>query len=166
MAWTEEMPAILRVMIGDTGPTGTYTDAALAKQIAVATRQVLGDTDFEDDYLVPYSTGTQTFDIVPDPTIEPYRDEDLINLSTLKAACMLIQSNATLKANQAIRIKDVTSEIDLRGVPKAYVDLIKSGWCAVYKEALNNYDMSGAGTVGSAIVGPFRVYAQSSYYCR
>lgn len=154
MAWQEEMTTVLRALIDDLDAT-TYTDDRLETLLTVAAFQVATTVDFPVTYVADPPNQT----ITPDPTISPNRDDNFINLVTIKAACIIDRGSASRVSGQAIRIKDGTSEIDLRGVPQAKMALLKQGWCATYEGEKTDYLTSQSGyTAGAAVVSPFRVF--------
>lgn len=156
MAWADETVAILRVMIDDVDTPQKYTDDRLSALVAVAAFQVNTEIDFP----VAFETDVVNVAITPDPSVAPTRDENFLNLATIKAACILDRGVSSRVGQQAIRIKDGASEIDLRSIPQAQIALLKQGWCAVYADAKQNYIVSQHGTmVGAAILSPFRIFA-------
>lgn len=161
MAWQDDMVEILRNLIGDTGATEVYTDAQLERVLLVAAFQVLQELDFDNDYSVSISGETLT----PDPTDVDTQDDTFVNLVTMKAACIADQGSAVVAAGRAIAVRDGSSSVDLRSVFKSKLDLLKQGWCAVYKDSKREYQM-GAGVAGAMVMGPFRLYAYGRSYRR
>lgn len=155
MAWDEEMNIITRALVNDMDST-KFTDDRINQAILVSIRFVTAYLDFNQEYIVDIVNESVT----PDPTINPYRDENLINLATLKCACIVDRGAASAAADQAIRVRDGQSEVDLRAAFKAKLDLIKSGWCAVYDETKTEYAYARSGeVVGAAVMSPFRLFA-------
>lgn len=155
MAWDEEMNIITRALVNDMDST-KFTDDRLNQAILVAIRFVQADLDFPIDYVVDIVNERVT----PDPTVTAYRDENLINLATIKTACIIDRGAAASAADQAIRVKDGASEVDLRSTFQAKLDLIKLGWCAVYEDMKTEYAYARTGQViGAAVMSPFRLFA-------
>lgn len=156
MAWQDELIPIVRVLINDLAGTPTYDDDRLEQLLLVACRQVNSEMTFDQDFVINVGNGT----LLPDPTIDPNKNDSFINLVTQKAACILDQSVAVIAAKQAISVKDGASAIDLRGVAKEKIELLKQGWCAVYRDTKFEYQtILASQTAGAAIMTPFRLYA-------
>ena len=158
MAWDEEIVSITRALIDDTSDTPTYSDDRLEQAIIVAARLVLQELDF----VQPFKASITDNSILPDPTDEENntRDESFINLVSVRAACIVDRGSAMRAAGQAIRIRDGTSEVDLRDVFKSKLALIQKGWCSVYDDMKFQYQSSQQSVVvGAAIIGPFRLFA-------
>lgn len=156
MAWSDETVAILRVLIDDVDTPQKYTDDRLSGLVVVAAFQVGNEIDFP----ITYVADSVNVLIVPDPSLGTNRDERYLDLVCLKAACILDRGVSSRVGQQAIRIKDGASEIDLRSVPQAQIELLKNGWCAVYQDRKQNYIVSQSGTVvGASIMSPFRIFA-------
>lgn len=159
MSWQTEMTPILRVMINDNVTPYKNSDASLQNTIVVAARLVVAQLEFLYTFAPVITSSAAT--ITPDPTDSASRDENFLNLVCTYAACMIDRGAASKAAGQAIRVKDGKSEIDLRESYKAYISLMKFGWCAVYDQMMEDYILSasgGAGTYGAVVMGPFRVY--------
>lgn len=155
MAWDEEMNIITRALINDIDAS-KFTDDRLNQAILVATRFVLAEVSFPIDYVIDVVNET----MIPDPTSAAYRDENIINLATVKAACIIDRGSAAEASGQAIRVRDGQSEVDLRDAFKAKLDLIKLGWCAVYIDMKTEYAYARTGQViGAAVMTPFRLFA-------
>ncbi len=158
--WQEESVTLVRAFVDDIDAT-RYTDERLETLVAVAAFQVRLEVDLPAEYEVDVANAT----IDPDPSDEDTRDENFVNLISLKAACIIDRGAASRVSGQAIRIKDGTSEIDLRAVPAAKLALLKQGgWCPVYEDAKDSYITGQAGgVVGAAVVSPFRVFVGYGY---
>jgi hypothetical protein len=153
--WTLEMPLILRHMINDVGATATYPDMRLQQLILVSAQLVQAELNLNQKYAVDVVNLT----IVPDPTGATdgfSRDDSFMNLVMMKAACIIDNSEARYAAGRGVMMRDADKQIDLRGVSEAKVTIWSKGWCQNYKDTRFEYMAGGAGTVGTAIVGPFR----------
>lgn len=155
MAWDAAMPRILRVMINDLGAAPTYADASLKEVLVVAGFQVSLELDFSQDFVCDPAAQT----ISPDPTLAASKDDSFVNLTCLKAACILSHGEAVVAARQAIAIKDGSSSVDLRAKFGSLAVLLQKGWCAVYDDQKLEYQAGQTRVAGAAVMGPFRTYA-------
>lgn len=149
MAWQDELVPMLRVMINDVGDTPDYGDDRLEDLILVAARYVNQELDFDWDYDVTFSTRT----LSPDPVTNG--DDAFINLTILKAACLVDQST--------YRSKMVISGLSVRCGPvamdtiqhlKGFKELLTVGPCAAYETLKKEWQLGNAKIV-KAILSPF-----------
>lgn len=161
MAWQDEMIPTLRVMLGDLSETApTYSDDSLEQTLLVAAKQVTAALVFDRAYAASVQNGT----LSPDPTLGDAANESFVNLVTLKAACILDRTEASLSARRAIVVRDGSSMIDLSKVAESKVRLIEKGWCAVYADAALEYQYRRTqGVAGAAVMGPIRLFAWESF---
>jgi len=147
MAWQDDIVTMLRVVVDDTGSNPLYSDSRLEEVIVVAAHMTKTDVDFDNDYTVSISDVT----ISPDPVGRG--DNAFLNLVTLKAACLLANSEYKTEAGRAISIRDGSSAIDQRGVAAA-----KKSWrdsiCEDYEKAEREYRI-GNSQAGKSIIGPY-----------
>ena len=161
MAWQVEMVRLVRYMIGDLDPSNqTYPDTRLTELVLVAAQLVIAELDFTQRF-VPDLT---TLSLTPDPTdrVGPpvTRDDSFINLACMKAACITDISETRTAANQAVQVRDGTSEVNLRWAAAARQALLADGgWCKKYDDSKLAYMMNRSHIAGAAIMGPFRVWA-------
>lgn len=156
MAWQEEWTILLREYVNDTSATPRYSDDRLEQALVVGARLVLTELPFPTAFVADVVNIT----ITPDPTATATRDDNFSNLAIAKTACIIDRGGASSAADQAIRVKDGASEVDLRAVFAAKQALLNKGWCAYYAEMKQEYQLSQQGTVvGAAIFTPFRLYA-------
>jgi hypothetical protein len=160
MAWDEEMVLIVRGLINDfedpdTGDAPVYSDDRLAQAILIAGQSVQTRVPFPINFVVDVVNGT----ITPDPTIRGVsRDENFINLTTLKTACMVVGGEIRQYTGQGISIRDGSSAISLSRNP-ASLKLMKETYCDEYENALYMFVTSGGfASVGEAIVGPVKAW--------
>src|SRR5262245_14031646 len=146
MAWDDELPIVLRVMINDLADTPTYSDDRLTQVLVVADRLVKQALEFQVDYVVD----VEDIDITSDPNAPPTRDDNFINLVCAQAACIIDRGAAIGAASQAIRVRDGSSEVDLRTAFQAKLALLEKGWCAVYQDMKDEYKLSQQGVVVGA----------------
>ncbi len=164
MAWDDEMVTIVRGLINDfedpdTGDAPTYTDDRIAQIVLIAGQQIQTRVPFTRTYAISISNETMT----PDPTTGT-RDENFINLATLKAACILVSAEVRQYTGQGISIRDGSSAISLSRQP-ASLKLMKDTYCSEFESALYAYTTTGGNaSVGEAIVGPVKAwYAGGGY---
>ena len=160
MSWQTEMVTLVRYMINDLTPPYTYTDERLQELVIVSAQLVVAELDFTQDF-VPDLTALS---LTPDPTDRigppPTRDDSFVNLVCMKAACVTDISETRTAANQAVQVRDGTSEVNLRWTAIArQVMLEKGGWCEKFDEYKFQYQLSKTHNCGAAIMGPFRVWA-------
>ena len=166
MAWPTEMTVILRHLINDLGtgsspgePTVfTYDDTRLTALLLVAAQLTQQDVTFGQTYTINISELL----LSPDPTLPPTRDDAFINLSILKAACIIDNSEARYAAKRAVLMRDNNFTVDNRGAAEAVLQIWQKGWCEHYANARYEFMAGNVGSAGGAIIGPFRVYA--GYY--
>jgi len=151
MAWQDTMVIMLRVIIDDMGSNPTYSDSRLEEVLVVSANLTKQDIDFANDYTIGVTDST----ITPDPTDTP--DNGFINLVTLKAACLLANSEYKTEANNAISVRDGSASIDKRGVAAAKKDW-KDSICKDYDRAEKEYKL-GNSNAGAAIIGPYNLHA-------
>lgn len=154
MAWQDDMVEILRVMVNDMDEEA-YTAAKLERVLVVSAFQVLNEVDFPQDFSVSISQTS----ISPDPTVPAYRDNSFVNLTCLKAACVIDRGGAVTAAQRAISVRDGGSAVDLRGVFQGKLALLEKGWCAVYEDQKFEYLVGEGRVAGAVVMGPFRQVA-------
>lgn len=148
MSWQTEMTTLLRYTINDSESPQEYTDARLQTLIVVAAQLMLAEVDFSQGYIVSIgATG-----IAPDPTQVSPKDNAFINLTVLKARCILAQAEARKAGQKALSIKDGPSAIDGGGVSNAAKAWMTTA-CLEYEQAEFSY-RAGDLSAGRAIVGP------------
>lgn len=157
MAWQDTTLTLLRVYINDLDETAyRFTDERLEQMIVVGMWRVQQD----DDTFADFTVDVVNVDVTPDPTATATQDDSFVNLAVANAACLIDRGAVQLAADQALRVKDVGSEVDLREVFKAKQAVVRDGYCAVYQKALRDYKTgNSAGIAGAAIMTPFRAYA-------
>lgn len=159
MAWQDSMVEILRVMVDDLNDNvRKFTDDRLQRVLVTAAFQVSQGLIFAHTYVSDFNN----VEIVPDPTdtINETNDDSFINLTCLKAACIIDRGSAVTAASQAISVKDGTSAIDLRGILDGKLKLLYRGWCTVFEDARLEYQTGQVRIAGAAVMTPFRVFGQ------
>lgn len=137
-----------RGIIGDFGPTYTYSDERIQQVLTAAGLYLTSITSFADTYIIDMSGGT----ITPDPL----NDNSFIVLCAWKTACMI--STYELRNSSGIVMKDGPSMIDTKGTSqnmKAGMASICETFDSMMLDYLVNGGLSGTGGVGAAILGPY-----------
>jgi hypothetical protein len=149
MAWTDDMPVIVRYLVNDVNSSDyTYTNGRIKQTIVVAAQLVLNEIDFDKTYTVTVSTSG----ITPDPTAAT-KDDAFINLVSLKSACLIASSELRTKSLDAVRVSDGSSSIDAGGVLRGFEALSKS-MCQRYEDAKIQYK-AGNSVAGKAVLTPY-----------
>ena len=150
MSWQGQLSVMLRHMIGDLDQTAyKYSPQRIETTLLVAAQLVTFDVDLANSYTID----VEQCRLSPDPTDAETRDNAFINLSVLKAGCIILGSEIKTEAGNAISIKDGPSSIDLRGVSSTLSVLYKD-MCDKYNKLLLDYK-SGGTLAGQAILGPY-----------
>lgn len=159
--WYAEFVTLLRVLLDDLSSPQTYNDKRLIQVIAVAAQLVTTELSFASDFKVDL----QALTIEPSPVDRATtRDDNFINLVTIRAACLIERGETRKAVGQGISIRDGSSAIDLRGTMDGRLKLLEKGWCAVYEEAKLEFQFARVGSVaGAAILSPFRLFVNNSY---
>jgi hypothetical protein len=148
MAWQDEMSTIVRYLVNDTDTTDpTFSDERIETSILVGAQLVNNEIDFSQTYTVEVEGGS----ISPDPTT-PTRDNNFINIVSLRAGCIILGSEVKTQGLSAIRVSDGPSSIDMSrtidGIKVMYDEI-----CARYEDAKMQYKANGV--VGEAILSPY-----------
>ncbi len=162
MAWQDDMTTILRTLVNDILSV-TYTDDSLEQVLVVSGRYVSQELTFSQRF----TCDVGNIDITPDPTDDATKDESFVNMTCLKAACMLDRGEAIIAARRAIAVVDGKSSVDLTGIAKAKLTLLeKGGYCSVYDDAKLDYQSGQSRIAGAAVMTPFRIMAQGGWQMR
>ena len=119
MSWNNEMVRIVRFLINDID-AASYTDERLEETVLVAAQLQYASIDFPNTYTID----VDTLVLSPDPTSSP-KDDWFINIVCMKAASIIIGSEAKTLAAQSYFIKDGPSTIDTSAAYRASKDLAK-----------------------------------------
>jgi hypothetical protein len=147
MSWQNEMVVLLRHLINDIDAV-SYTNSRLEEIILASSQLMLHEVDFDQTYLIDIDTCS----LSPDPTTLTTKDDAFINLSVLKAACMVLGSEARTQSLGAVKVVDGPSSIDMTQVYKATQDVAKTA-CDKYEKAKIDYQINGV-LPGLAITTP------------
>lgn len=149
MAWQEELTIIVRTLINDLGPEYTYTDSRIEQCLVVAAKYVQFDVVLDHKYEVDVIN----LDISPDPTID--NDDIFISLVSLKAACIIDQSNFRTKAAlEGLRAALGPASLSVSGTLGGWKEILEHGPCALYDGLIEHWDVANA-TAVRAIFSPF-----------
>ena len=150
MSWQGEMSTIVRYLVDDVDSSKyKYSDKRIETTVLVAAQFATLQVDLTNTYTI----NVEQCSLSPDPTDTATRDNAFINLSCLKAACIMVGSEVRSESGNAISIKDGPSAIDLRGVAATLVTLY-TDLCAKYDQLLLDY-RAGNSVAGQAILGPY-----------
>lgn len=149
MAWTVEIPIIVRTLINDLGENPAYSDDRLLQVIAVSAKYVQFDISLDH----PYTVDVVTNSISPDPTED--NDNIFISLVGLKAACIIDQSTLRTKAAlEGIKAALGPAQLSVAGSLAGINLIIEKGPCAAYEELVSHWDVKEATSI-RAILSPF-----------
>ncbi len=147
MCINASMVLMLRAVINDLD-SESFTDERLEQLLAVAAKFVNQDTE------ASYTVNITSPDITPDPVEVP--DEVFVNLTVVKAACMVDQGNLRMKAALAgLSATAGPTKLTVGGENfSAYKDIIALGPCGMYGKMLEDYKL-GSGVICHGILSPF-----------
>ena len=150
MAWQNEMVRIVRHLINDLDSSNyTFTDDRLEESVLVAAQLLLKEVDFDNTYTID----TDALDMSPDPTTLATKDDAFINLTCLKATCIILGSEVRTNALNAIVVKDGPSSIDMRGIA-AGLHMLYKDMCDKYEHYIMQWK-AGNSIAGQAILSPY-----------
>lgn len=151
MAWQTEMVAMLRRLVEEIGVCGTYDADDLEEIILVAGQLVQTEVSFDTTYTIDVDQLTFS----PDPS-EDTKDNNFINLTVLKAACIIDKNEARLAAGRAFSFSDAGARVDFKGVLDGKLAMLKHGWCAEYDKAKLEFQFTNMTLSAQAVLAPFR----------
>jgi len=152
MSFFDEAIPMIRALIGDVGPTLSYSDARLEEVLCVAAKLLLSD-NITFDY--SYTVSISTHSISPDPVDSG--DNAFLNFVCLKASCIMDISQYRTKAAVAgISAKLGPASLDTRDHIKGFLDILNTdgGPCKAY-ERLKFEHMFGNAAICKVILSPF-----------
>ena len=89
MAWQDQMSTIVRYIVNDVDSTNyTFSDERIETSILVASQLVINEIDFVQTYTIDVEGGT----ISPDPTVTATKDNDFINIISLRTGATILGS--------------------------------------------------------------------------
>ena len=149
MAWQDQMSTIVRYVVNDVDSTNyTFSDERVETSILVAAQLVSNEIDFVQTYTIDVEGGT----ISPDPTVTATKDNNFINIISLRTGAIMLGSELKTQGFSAVRVSDGPSSIDMSrtmdGIKILYDDVSSK-----YEEAKLQYKANGV--VGEAILSPY-----------
>lgn len=136
--------------LSDDEDARTYSDSRLHELLIIAAQNVIAEVDFPVDYTIDLDE----LKFTPDPTDrDTGRDESFIQLTCLKACCILHRSILRQAATRAIDIKDGPVSVSFKG-EFAGKSMLAQDWCKEYKEAVLAYQV-GNFVPTRVILSPF-----------
>lgn len=151
--WDTEMVTLLRFVIDDVDEPVKYTDGRLRQLILVASQFTQSENNFPQVYTI--SIDNQI--IKPDPTnvkVTGIRDDAFINLTILKAACLLARAGLPKANRQHMSVREGPYQFDGRGRIIGEQVIVKT-WCEAYGDAQWENSMNYR-EPGRVIIGPYR----------
>ena len=150
MAWYNELVLILRHLIDDLDSSSeTYDDDRLEEVLIVAAQLMTTQVDFDNSYTIDVDLHS----ISPDPTSAGNKDDDFINLTCIKAACIILTGEAKSLAAQSYTIKDGPSSISVKGAYDATKNLLDQ--MKLYLALAIQHYKAGNSVAGKAILTPY-----------
>lgn len=146
-AWETESVIILRGLIGDMGPEQTYEDSRLIDLVLISARLINKDCDFDTTYTIDVELCT----ITPDPGSQ--NDDTFINLSCLKAACLILGAEAKSLAGSSFEIRDGSAMVSAKEAYKATKELFDK-YCEDFEQAKLEFKAGNLSAV-KAILTPY-----------
>ena len=123
-----EVLNMLRSLIGDIDACDyEYSDERLSSLIFVAAFYV--NQDLCGDYTISVSSKT----ISPNP-ISPTYDKNMVSLTSLKAACLLMNSESTQASKSDFKVMDGPSTVDIEGI-SGKIRAAADNFCGQYERA-------------------------------
>lgn len=152
MAFFDEAIPMVRALIGDVGPTLTYSDARIEEVLCVAAKIMLTESlDFDYDYTVTVSTHT----ISPDPIT--VGDNAFFNFVCLKAACFADMSTyRTKSAIAGLIAKMGPAMLDTKDHLAGFLNILNTegGPCKAFEQLKKEF-MFGNANICRVILSPF-----------
>lgn len=148
MSWQTEITPIVRILIDDYAEPYTYTDSRLEEIIVIAAQMLITSIDWDKTYTI----SIPDVSISPDPTANT-KDNAFINLTSLKAACFILMSEAKTASRQGIKISDGPSSIDTTGRLQSALKTADT-MCKNFDMAKLEY-MAGNSRAGEAVLTPY-----------
>ena len=112
------MVRILRFLIGDIDAV-TYTDTRLEEMLLVAAQLQYASIDFAQTYTID----ADRLVLTPDPTELTTKDDWFINIVCVKAASIVLHSEAKALAAQAYQVTDGPARIDVSSAYRAVKEM-------------------------------------------
>lgn len=153
MAWGEQLPIMVRYMIGDVEDPYTYNDQRLQMSILIAAKYVDNELNFSQAFEIDIIGMT----ISPDPTVSPTIDDWFSNLSVLRACLMITTAEMKAMTANALYFKEGSTTVDMREQLKYKQEMLKQ-FKQDYDHAKLSYQLAVRPSC-NAIIGPFNIMA-------
>lgn len=131
MPWQNDMVLILRGLVNDMTAPYTYSNSRMEELLVISAQLLKKDID-----LSAYTISVDGVSISPDPV-----DNDahgVVNLTCLKAACLILGAEVKLNAARAVSVEDASASIDFRGTFEA-TKSIYDQYCKDLAKAIVDY---------------------------
>lgn len=148
MTWQNEISRIVRFLVNDIDAV-SYTDDRLEETILVAAQLLIDNIDFDNTYTVD----VDSLVLSPDPTELEIKDNFFINVTAMKAACIILGSEAKTLAAQSARIKDGPASIDISSAYQSIHQLYKE-LCDKLDKMIIDYK-AGNSVAGQSVLTPY-----------
>lgn len=146
MTWLSDSIIPLRVLINDM-TSGTYTDATLTTILLTSAMYVDQEVNLSIDYAVDFTLQSVT----PDPST----DQDFINFTVLKAACLVNNNKYIDKINvEGIRARCGPAELQITAGRTTLLALLNEGPCKTYENLKDSFNFGHSNEV-RGILSPF-----------
>lgn len=150
--WQTELIELVRGLIFDLGDSPDFTDEQLTRVIMVSASLVSKSANFTNNFKVDISEQT----ISPDPSASDTKDVDFLNLTALRAACMLDIGKARIESANSISIKDDKNSVNMSNLGNNYLRILELGYCKIYEQSVREYKFDGGSFTAEGILSPFR----------
>jgi hypothetical protein len=155
--WDSEMVLLLRFVIDDVDEPVKYSDDKLQQLLLVAGQFVRTEVPLSQEYIID----VENYSITPDPTVTDHRDDSFINLTVLKAGCLLSTSPLIKSSGKNLRVKETTYEYDARGTLDSSKFAVQT-FCSAYQDAKWGFATTN-GVIGEVIIGPYKALIQRGH---
>ena len=115
----------------------------------MAAQLLIGNIDFDNTY----SVDVDTLVLTTDPNTSTQKDNNFINLLSVKTACIVLGSEAKTLAAQSYRIKDGPSSIDISSAYQSINQLYKD-MCDKLDKMILDY-RAGNSIAGQVVMTPY-----------
>jgi hypothetical protein len=122
---------------------------------------VVGATYVNQELALDYSVSVAAQTISPDPVTASPKDDAFINLTCLKAACLVERSAARKAASKGYLVRDGGTTVDSREKARLALEALAKNYCKAYEDGKRDYFINRP--VCAAIMGPIRLYARDYY---
>jgi hypothetical protein len=148
MSWLDEAIPMVRILINDWDEQPQFSDARLTDALIASAKLVAWQFGFTS-----YAISTSNLSVTPDPVDN--KDETFLNLSVLKAACLVDHGQYRAKAAlEGLKVSCGPGSLSVGGHLAGFKTILELGPCSTYEELRNQY-LYGNVNVVKGIFGPF-----------